>query len=312
MAALAAEPGGLSRAHPLRDEAADIPQHGPRLHRGELILIPQQHQAGMGGQCRQQPRHQGQIHHGGFIHHQQIQMQRVSGMVPELIAPRYAAQEPVQGAGRGGYGLTSDLGQRQTGQGVAYAFAQAGRRLAGGSHQADERRPTLSQPLLHQQSQELGDGCGLAGAWAAGDDGEGAPRRRGHSQLLIVTAIALGHPRIQPLQLLRPAGGSQQRVDGRPIQPRCDHQIQILGQEALRGKVRRAALLEQYLGQLTIITGKQLGQRGLNIRLATLAGQLLQPGRHLLLIVMIAGEVQTPPPQPQGPMRLSLITGLPH
>ncbi len=201
IAGLAGEPIRLRRADALFDKAADIAEHGPRLHRGELILVAEQDEAGMAGQRVQQARHHGQVHHGGLVHHQQVEVQRVASVMAELAAPGDHPEQPVQGARLGGDGLYPLGGQIQGLQGSADTLGQTRRRLAGGGHQPDRRGLAPLQAGLHQDGEELGDRSGLAGAGAAGDDREGARRRRGRRQLLAVAAERLGHQGIQPLQL---------------------------------------------------------------------------------------------------------------
>lgn len=44
-----------------------------------------------------QARHHGQVNHGGFIHHQHVQMQRITRMVAQPLATRLRAEQTVQG-----------------------------------------------------------------------------------------------------------------------------------------------------------------------------------------------------------------------
>ncbi|SAJ22170.1 Uncharacterised protein [Enterobacter cloacae] len=74
----------------------DIPQHRPGFYRGELIAIAQENHARMGWQRIDQARHHGQVDHGGFIHHQHVQMQRIARMVAQPLATRLRAEQTVQ------------------------------------------------------------------------------------------------------------------------------------------------------------------------------------------------------------------------
>ena len=70
--------------------ATQVTEHGACLYRGELILVPQQHQACMGRQSVQQVGHHFQVDHRGFVHHQHIQRQRVTDVMTEVTRARSA------------------------------------------------------------------------------------------------------------------------------------------------------------------------------------------------------------------------------
>src|SRR5690606_22546452 len=82
-------------------------------------------------------------------------------------------EQAVQGGAGGGQvgaqgGVDAGFGQRA--YGVAHAFGHALGGAAGGGGQGDARRGGAGlQGLGHQQHQHAGDGGGLAGAGAAGD-----------------------------------------------------------------------------------------------------------------------------------------------
>ncbi len=257
VAGLAGEPLRLRGADALFDKAADIAEHGPRLHRGELILVAEQDQAGVARQCIEQARHHGQVDHGGLIHHQQVEVQRVACVVAELAAPRDHTEQPVQGARFGGDRLDPLGGQVQRLQGRADTLGEARRRLAGGGHQPDRRCLACLQAGLHQNGQELRHSRGLAGAGAAGDDRKGARRRGGRRQLLAVATERLGHQRIQLAQVTRRLRAGQQPFDGGPIHFAREHQVEILLDKVAGREVGDEADFEQRPEHQPVVAGKQ-------------------------------------------------------
>src|SRR5690606_3851565 len=114
-----------------------------------------------------------QVDHGGFVHHHHVERQRVVGVVAEAGAVGEGAEQAVQGGAGGGQvgaqgGVDAGFGQRA--YGVAHAFGHALGGAAGGGGQGDARRGGAGlQRLGHQQHQHAGDGGGLAGSGATGD-----------------------------------------------------------------------------------------------------------------------------------------------
>ena len=49
----------------------DIAQNGPRFYRRKLIFVPQEDQPPLPGQCLDEFGHEGHVHHGGLVHHDQ-------------------------------------------------------------------------------------------------------------------------------------------------------------------------------------------------------------------------------------------------
>ncbi len=303
VAGLAGKPIRLRRADALFDKAADIAEHGPRLHRGELILVAEQDQAGVARQCIEQPRHHRQIDHGGLIHHQQVEVQRVARVVAELAAPRNDPEQPMQGARFGGDRLHPLGGQIEGLQGRADTLGEARRRLAGGSHQPDRRGLARLQAGLHQNGEQFGDRGGLAGAGAAGDHRKGARRRRGRRQLLAIAAERLGHQHIQLAQIARRLRTGEQPLDGGPIHFIGEHQIQILFDKVAGREVGGEAGLEQCREHQPVVAGKQPRQGRGNLRPFGSLAQGAQMAGHPLLVIVVAGEVEPPVPQPQRPAR---------
>ena len=110
--------------------AADIPQHGTRLHGRQLIAISQQDKPRVLWQGFKDADHQRKIHHRGFVQHQQIAMEGSARVITRLFA-RPPAQQSVCGNGVGGQGIASRDGR----QGIRQCLAQSGSRLAGGGAQ---------------------------------------------------------------------------------------------------------------------------------------------------------------------------------
>ena len=90
--------GSVARARP----GADIPQHRPRFHGGQLVAIAEENHPPVGRQRVDKPRHHRQVNHRGFIHDQHIQMQRVAGVIAHALAAGLGAQQTMQRAGLGG------------------------------------------------------------------------------------------------------------------------------------------------------------------------------------------------------------------
>ncbi|MNO98786.1 hypothetical protein D3C76_905410 [compost metagenome] len=257
----------------------------------------------MAWQRIEQARHHGQIDHGGLVHHQQVEVQRVARVVAELAAPRDHPEQPVQGARLGGDGLGPLRGQIQRLQGRADTLGEARRRLASGGHQPDRRGLACLQAGLHQDGQELGDRGGLAGAGAAGDDRKGARRRRGRRQLLAVAAERLGHQRIQLAKIARRLGAGQQPFDGGPVHFVWEHQIEILLDEVAGREVRGKAGFEQRIEHQAVVAGKEPRQGRGNLRPFGSFTQGAQMAGHPQLKVVVAGEVEAIVPEPQRPAR---------
>src|SRR5690606_1932541 len=121
--------------------------------------------------------------HGGFVHHHHVEREGVVGVVAEAGAVGDGAEQAVQGgAGGGQVGAQGrvDAGIHQRLHGVAHALGHALGGAAGGGGQGDARRGGAGlQRLGHQQHQHAGDGGGLAGAGAAGDQQQVVVQRRG-------------------------------------------------------------------------------------------------------------------------------------
>ncbi|MCY1512828.1 hypothetical protein D9M68_473040 [compost metagenome] len=202
--------------------AAQFAEHRAGFHRGELVLVAEQDQPGARRQRGEQRGHHFQVDHGRLVHHQQVQRQRVAGVMAELAAVRAAAEQAVQGGDFGGDDLARRLaigqcGKIETIHRPGDGFVQPRRRLAGGRGQADAQRPAAVERQALQQRQQAHHRGGLAGAGAAGDDAEGVAGHQCAGQLL-------------------PVGGR--------IRPRREQRVQRLAQRRFR---QRAA---QFLAAL--------------------------------------------------------------
>ena len=89
---------GVGVVVPAFGPLAQVAQHGPGFDRGQLVFVPQDDEAGLGGQGLQQGGHHGQVHHGGFIDDEHIDLQWGDG----AGLPRAQLQQAVQGAGCAG------------------------------------------------------------------------------------------------------------------------------------------------------------------------------------------------------------------
>ncbi len=208
------QPGqGLRAVAALLGISAEIAQHGPRLHRGQLVLVPQKNQSCMQRQRIEQVGHHFQVDHRGFVHHQHVQRQRVARVVTEMTTVRQATQQAMQGRHRGRDLLLDGVIQRQRRDLTTDGLGQPCRSLAGRRRQAQAQRSTLGHRSLLQQGQQAHDSGRLASPWAAGDQGEASACGQGAGQLLPVGLTLTGHLQGfreqpgqalgQPLRLLR-------------------------------------------------------------------------------------------------------------
>src|SRR3546814_8193022 len=96
------------------------------------------------------------------------------GVVPEPGAVGDGAEQAVQGGAGGGQVVEQGLVDAEGGEcldGGADAFGHAFGGAAGGGGQGDARGRVAGLPCLgDQEDQHAGDGGGLAGAGAAGDE----------------------------------------------------------------------------------------------------------------------------------------------
>src|SRR5690606_16906426 len=138
----------------------DAGEHVASFHRGQLVGVAEEDQAGAVGDGFDQLGHQRQVDHGGFVHHHHVERQGVVGVVAEAGAVGEGAEQAVQGsAGGGQVGAQGrvDAGLHQRLHGAAHALGHALGGAAGGGGQGDARRGGAGlQRLGHQQHQHAG------------------------------------------------------------------------------------------------------------------------------------------------------------
>ena len=261
--------GGAQGLQALRP--AQLLQHRPGPHGRQLARIPHQHQGGAGGQGRQQGGHQRQVHHGGFIHHQQVELQRQARAAAEAPLP-LGLQQPVQGAaGDGRQPLAQGGLERAGGGGLRHGLRQPRGRLAGGGGQLG---PPLG-PLAQRGRQQLHHGGGFAGARPPQQQHQPVAQHRRHRlRLLLVEAGGLGplQGRLQrrgrhrglglaagPLQQLVEAV-LQLQVPAPPAQPAAIAHDRRLGPLLQGVRIRQPAAGPQGLQQRA---GPGVGRHGL-------------------------------------------------
>jgi hypothetical protein len=82
--------GGARRVAPLARVRAQLAEHGSGLDAGQLVAVPEQHQARLRRQRVDQVGHHLQMHHRRLVDQQHVDVQRVAGVM--LQAPRVAEQ----------------------------------------------------------------------------------------------------------------------------------------------------------------------------------------------------------------------------
>ena len=88
--------GRLRPVASLAGMGTQLTQNGTRLHRRQLVLVPQQDEPCPGRQRMHHLRHHLQVDHRGLVDHQHVQRQRITRVMPEMPRARPAAQQPVQ------------------------------------------------------------------------------------------------------------------------------------------------------------------------------------------------------------------------
>ncbi len=163
-----------------------VAQHRPRLDRGKLVRVAEQHEARVRSQRAHQMLHQLEVDHGGLVHDDDLRRDRELRVVAEAAARRLIAEQPVQRARLGQLGrepavVVGRVGQR--GQRAGHRPGQPLRRLAGRRGQGDRAR---RDPGADQHAAQRGADGGLPGARPAGDDSERPRRGQGHRAALLV------------------------------------------------------------------------------------------------------------------------------
>ena len=216
---------GDRRAVPRR--AQDAAEHITGFDRRQLVGIAQQDEARAIGDGVDQLGHQRQVDHRGFVDDDDIERQRVVGVVAEARTVGNRAEQAVQrGAGSGQCGEQRgiDVGCRERLHGLAHALGHALGGAAGGRGEGDTRcgAPGV-QRLRGEQDEQTGDRRGLAGAGSAGHQDEAvAERDGGGAGLQVVAAAGIGKQlREQRRQRIRPADIRCVRADAAQTECEC-------------------------------------------------------------------------------------------
>ena len=199
--------GRLRPVASLAGMGTQLTQNGTRLHRRQLVLVPQQDEPCPGRQRMHHLRHHLQVDHRGLVDHQHVQRQRIARVMPEMPRAGPAAQQTVQcrDGPRNGRPDRLALGhvlERQPVNGAADRAAQSCRCLAGGRRQPDAQElplPGQRQPL--QQGQQPDHRRRLARTRPPGDQPE-APSCRQCTGNPLPVRPAPGHCRRIPDSLL--------------------------------------------------------------------------------------------------------------
>ena len=175
---------------PLVGMAAQITHHSAGFHAGQLVLVAQQDQPGVGTQGFQQAGHHVHVDHAGFVHHHQIRVQRIVSVVTEVTAVRTGAEQAVQGGDFRGDGVTYCGFHLEFFYLFADGFCEPRRRLAGGGGEANTQALVVRHGQALQQPQQANHGGGLAGTGAAGNDADTAAAGQRTGYLLPVGLVA--------------------------------------------------------------------------------------------------------------------------
>ena len=154
---------GTAGVHP-----ADVPENAAGLDGGELARVSEQNDAGIGRKGGEGLGHEGEVHHGGFVHDEQVGGKGVLRIVAEVGRVSAGLQEAMDGHDFVGHEFENFAGEAEGVDGPPDGFAQAKGGLAGGGAKGDPD-PGL---LFEQEREDLDNGGGLSGSGAAGDDGE--------------------------------------------------------------------------------------------------------------------------------------------
>ena len=190
--------------------AAQIAEHGACLHRRQLILVAQQHQPRIGRQCQHQCRHHFHVHHGGLVDNQHVQIERMTGGIPEVARIRCRAQQRMQCPRRAhafGQAGKIQMAGKLAGkfcQRTVDGLLQARRSLAGGCCKGDAQ--ALGCRIQREQHrQQARRRIRLAGAGPTRNDRESPLQCEGAGALLPIDAIGRGIGRSGPVeQLIQP------------------------------------------------------------------------------------------------------------
>ena len=142
-----------------------------------MARVADDDQAAVGTDRLDQPGHHRQGDHRGLVDDDDVVRQALAAVMAEAaLASRAPAEQAVQSRrGEGDQRGADRIGDRERRRLGMDRFLESGRGLAGGGGEGDQRgRQAGGRSLLEQQRDDSGDRGGLAGARAAGDDGEAA------------------------------------------------------------------------------------------------------------------------------------------
>ena len=186
---------------------AQVTQHRARLHRRQLVLVPQQDQRRASGQRIEQAGHHFQVHHRCLVNDQHIDVERIAPVVCERARIGARTEQAVERARRAH--ARRQLAQRQVAtdtirqftQGLVNRLLQARRRLARWCGQCHALAPCFRR-RREQQGQQARHRVGLAGAGTARDDRHRTAQRHGAGELLPVGSLRAS---LRREQLVEPA-----------------------------------------------------------------------------------------------------------
>ena len=176
----------------------DVAEDGARLDRGQLPGVADEDEPGLRAHRLEQPGHLGERDHRGLVDDHDVVGQPVAAVVAEAaLAVRAPAEQAVQGRGARRAQLGADgVARVESFGGVVDGLLEARRGDRRGRGERDERLgPAGRLGLLGQQRDDAGDGRRLAGARAAGDDGEAMADRGGAGRALALVGVAGEEPR---------------------------------------------------------------------------------------------------------------------
>ncbi len=170
----------------------DVAEHGPDLDAGELVGIADENQPALVRHGLEQPRRQRQREHRRLVDDEEVEVQRIAGVVAEPSAMIGSRSEqavhrhgPQLRQARRGGGVEFTVCQRTLGR-RGNRLGEPARRLPGRCGETDAHL----LPAGDFGGEQTGNGMGLPGARAAGDHGQ---RRSGGDAgghvLLVVLAI---------------------------------------------------------------------------------------------------------------------------
>ena len=183
------------RAHAWRvgGRPDDVAEHGAGLDRGELARVADEDQPRLAPDGLGEAGHQRERHHRGLVDDHDVVGQSVAAVVAEAaVGAGLPAEQAVERRRLELEQTCSDPRvDVEAGRLVVDRLREPCGGLAGRGGERDERgRGARGQRLLLEQRDDAGDGRGLAGARASGDDRQ-SPQHRGGGRLLLADVGSL-------------------------------------------------------------------------------------------------------------------------